>query len=117
MSHVKDIRRSHQDRGQYPTGQAQKAHSRPRGHCPRQDGVLQSPEQVKDRIGVAMIEAAEKAGHIKPNTIILEPTRGNTGISLAFVAAARGYRLTLVMPETMSIERRKRLKALGRISS
>lgn len=68
---------------------------------------------VKDRIGVAMIEAAEKAGHIKGDTIILEPTSGNTGIALAFVAAARGYRLKLVMPETMTIERRKLLKALG----
>ncbi len=68
---------------------------------------------VKDRIGVAMIEAAEKAGYIKENTIILEPTSGNTGIALAFVAAARGYKLKLVMPETMTIERRKLLKALG----
>lgn len=68
---------------------------------------------VKDRIGVAMVDAAENAGRIKPDTIILEPTSGNTGIALAFVAAARGYRLTLVMPETMSIERRKLLKALG----
>ncbi len=68
---------------------------------------------VKDRIGVAMIEAAERAGHIKENTIILEPTSGNTGIALAFVAAARGYRLKLVMPETMTIERRKLLTALG----
>lgn len=68
---------------------------------------------VKDRIGVSMIEAAEKAGHIKENTIILEPTSGNTGIALAFVCAARGYNLVLVMPETMSIERRKLLKALG----
>jgi cysteine synthase len=68
---------------------------------------------VKDRIGVAMIEAAEKAEHIKDDTIILEPTSGNTGIALAFVCAARGYKLVLVMPETMSIERRKLLKALG----
>lgn len=68
---------------------------------------------VKDRIGVSMIEAAEKAGHIQDDTIILEPTSGNTGIALAFVCASRGYRLVLVMPETMSIERRKLLKALG----
>src|SRR5512136_3141173 len=62
---------------------------------------------VKHRIGVSMIESAERAGHIKDDTIILEPTSGNTGIALAFVAAARGYRLVLVMPETMTIERRK----------
>ena len=68
---------------------------------------------VKDRIGVAMIDAAEKAGLIKKDTIILEPTSGNTGVALAFVSAARGYKFTLVMPETMSVERRKLAKAFG----
>ncbi len=68
---------------------------------------------VKDRIGVAMIEAAEKAGKITPDTIILEPTSGNTGIALAMVSAARGYHCTLVMPETMSKERRMLLRAYG----
>jgi cysteine synthase A len=74
---------------------------------------FQPLNSVKDRIGVAMIEAGERAGAVTADTHVIEPTSGNTGIALAFVCAAKGYRLTLTMPESMSVERRALLRGLG----
>src|SRR6476661_5572764 len=74
---------------------------------------FQPLNSVKDRIGAAMIEAGEREGKVKKDTVIVEPTSGNTGIALAFVCAAKGYRLILTMPESMSVERRKMLLLLG----
>ena len=75
---------------------------------------FQPLNSVKDRIGVAMIEAGERDGKVKPHTHIIEPTSGNTGIALAFVCASKGYKLTLTMPESMSVERRALLARHGR---